>query len=234
MVQKGIVSRIGLAVRVLRNVSFALLGLLACFLLMVLVAQWLLVDASSGKLFDSVEALPARPIGLVLGCGRRLSNGHENLFFKYRMNAAAEAFHAGKVQFLVVSGIGTPPSQELESMRAALESRRVPPSRIFSDGEGVNTMNSVLHAAHLFGDTPITVISQRFQNRRALLIARAHGINAIGFDAADVALPAGWKTRVRELFSKVKVVFDVLILQRKAKFQERGLPSPQPIPNREA
>jgi SanA protein len=56
------------------------------------------------------------------------------------------------------------------------------------------------------------VISQRFQNERAIYIAQAHGVRAYGFNARDVNTQAGLKTKVREIGARVKMWLDVNFL----------------------
>ena len=54
----------------------------------------------------------------------------------------------------------------------------------------------------------MTVISQQFHNERAIFLARHYGIHAIGYNAEDVDMQQGFKTRVRELLARVKVYVD--------------------------
>jgi SanA protein len=55
-------------------------------------------------------------------------------------------------------------------------------------------------------------ISQRFQNERAIYLAKANGIEAYGFNARDVETQAGWKTKIREVGARVKMWLDVNFL----------------------
>ena len=65
----------------------------------------------------------------------------------------------------------------------------------------------------MFGQTEITIISQELQNRRAIFIAGHHGIDAIGFDAADVGASYGWWDHRREQLADAKAVLDIFILR---------------------
>src|SRR5579883_2424916 len=67
-------------------------------------ASRLIHQASRGRLYSDVAAIPPRPVGLVLGCAAKLPDGRRNLYFYYRIQAAAELYRAGKVQYLLVSG----------------------------------------------------------------------------------------------------------------------------------
>lgn len=60
--------------------------------------------AARGRLFRSVESIPANDVALVLGTARTTARGNLNLHFKQRMDAAAKLYHSGKVRHLLVSG----------------------------------------------------------------------------------------------------------------------------------
>jgi SanA protein len=70
----------------------------------------------------------------------------------------------------------------------------------------------VVRANEIFGADSILFISQRFQNERAIYIAKAHGINAFGFNARDVKSHGGFKTKLREVGARVKMWLDVHFL----------------------
>ncbi len=70
----------------------------------------------------------------------------------------------------------------------------------------------------MFGLTHVTVVSQRFHTERAVYIARAHGLDAFGFAAADVGGAAGFLARIRELASRVVAVLDVRVLGTRPRF----------------
>jgi len=68
-----------------------------------------------------------------------------------------------------------------------------------------------------FNSRLLPVISQEFHNRRAIYISKTLNMNAIGFNAKDVDLYNGFKTKLREKFSRVNVFIDILI-GKKPKF----------------
>jgi SanA protein len=191
-----------------------LLGLLL-FLLgvgLIIYANATAVWASQGKLFDDVKDLPPAKVGLVFGTTDR-HKGRENRYFRYRIDAAAEVWKAGKVETLIVSGDNRSKYyNEPEKMKAALIEEGVPASRIVCDYAGLRTLDSVVRAKKIFGADKILVISQRFQNERAIYLAQANGIEAFGFNAEDVELQAGYKTKIREIGARVKMWLDVNFL----------------------
>jgi SanA protein len=191
---------------------FALAALVICVLIIAyanLTATW----ASRGRLFDSVADLPEAEVGLVFGTTDRI-NGRENLYFRYRIDAAVRVWKSGKIKTLIVSGDNR--SQyynEPDKMRQALVERGIPSKRIVCDFAGLRTLDSVVRAKEIFGATSILFISQRFQNERAIYLAEANGMDAYGFNAQDVHTQAGGlKTKIREVGARVKMWLDVNFL----------------------
>lgn len=188
------------------------LGVIA-FLVVVAYANITAVWASRGRIFSDVSQVPVTKVGLVFGTTDRVG-GRENLYFRYRIDAATEAFHAGKVETLIVSGDNRSSRyyNEPEKMRQALVARGIPAERIVDDDGGMRTLDSVINAKEIFGADTVLLISQRFQIERAIYLAQAHGINAYGFEARDVKSHAGMKTRIREIGARVKMWLDVNFL----------------------
>ncbi len=77
---------------------------------------------------------------------------------------------------------------------------------------GLRTLDSVVRAKEIYGTNTVLLISQRFQNERAIYLAKAHGIDAYGFNAQDVETQAGLKTKIREVGARVKMWLDVNFL----------------------
>jgi SanA protein len=175
--------------------------------------------SSSGRLYNSVDSIPKRKVGLVLGCGIRLHGGRVNLYFKRRISAAATLYKGGKVEYLLVSGDNHVKGyDEPSDMKASLIELGVPEDAIYCDYAGFRTFDSVVRAKQVFGQDEITVISQEFHNKRAIFIGNAKGIDAIGFNARDINSVHGIRTKVREILAKVKTVLDIYILRMKPKF----------------
>ena len=165
--------------------------------------------ASRGRLFDDVSAVPQTTVGLVFGT----TNRDENPYFRYRIDAAVRVWKAGKLKTLIVSGDNRSRYyNEPEKMKQDLVERGIPADRIVCDYAGLRTFDSVVRAKEIFGVTSILVISQRFQNERAIYIAKANGIDAYGFNSQDVESHLGMKTKIREVGARVKMWLDVNFL----------------------
>ncbi|HUH34508.1 MAG TPA: ElyC/SanA/YdcF family protein [Moheibacter sp.] len=170
-------------------------------------------------LYDQIEALPNNRSGLVLGTSKKVRGGAENLYFKYRIEAAAQLFQAGKVKFLIVSGDNSIQEyNETRDMKKALIQMGVPEESIIEDFAGFRTLDSVIRGKEVFGQDSVTIISQKFQNQRAIFIAKNHDIYALGFNAQDVPKQYGTLTNTREYFARVKALLDVYVLGQMPKF----------------
>jgi SanA protein len=193
-----------------RFIKATLAGLLLCAAV-VAYANVTAVWASRGRIFDDVSQVPKTRVGLLFGTTDRVS-GRENLYFRYRIEAAAKLWKAGKVELIIVSGSQALYYNEPAKMQKALIARGIPESRIICDIDGVRTLDSVVRAKEIFGVDSMVVISQRFQNERAIYIAQANGIDAYGFEARDVEPHAGLKTKFREVGARVIMWLDVNLL----------------------
>jgi SanA protein len=186
--------------------------LVPAFLTVVAHANTTAVWAARGRLFDDPADLPHTRAALVFGTASKIG-GRENLYFRYRIDAAVEVWQSGKVDVIIVSGDNrTRYYNEPLAMRLALIERGVPDDRIVSDYAGLRTLDSVVRAKEIFGADSLLFISQRFQNERAIYLAEANGIEAYGFNARDVGTQAGMKTRIREIGARVKMWLDVRFL----------------------
>jgi len=202
-------------------VKMALWLLIGCLLglAFVLFCQWTVIRAGKGALYADAQAVPEREIALVLGTSDRLANGRRNLFFTYRMDAAAALYRAGKVRRLLLSGDNrTQDYDEPTRMKEALMERGVPESALVLDYAGFRTLDSVLRARDVFGARRLIVVSQRFHNQRALFIAQHSGMDAIGFCARDVPARRTLKVRVREAFARIRAVLDLYLLGTRPHF----------------
>jgi SanA protein len=194
------------------------LALVACTLA-ILVAHEYVQRRTEGRVSGEATSIPEARVGLVLGCAKTLSNGSGNLFFLHRMSAAADLYHAGKVQYLLVSGANpTHEYDEATDMMNALIRLGVPAERITRDYAGFRTFDSMVRAQKVFGLESCVVISQEFHVKRAICIADHIGLECHGYSAADVTLAHSFRTLARERLARVKLLLDLYLLPTKPKF----------------
>jgi SanA protein len=202
-----------------RKVLFALLLIALSVPITIASALALVRSTSTGRLYSSTAAIPHRELGLVLGCSRHLGDGSPNPFFDTRVQAAAELFDAGKIDYLLVSGDNHITGyDEATDMRNALLKSGIPEARIYCDFAGFRTLDSVVRAREIFGHSTFTIISQEFHNQRAIFLASHHGIDAIGYNAQDADLGDVSGTHRREKLARVKAVLDIYLLRTQPHF----------------
>lgn len=196
---------------------FAVIALFLCVLLLTMVVQISCMSAYTYDLHE-IDAIPYNRTGLVLGTSKYLVHGGINGFWTARINAASDLYHAGKISYIVVSGDNSHRNyNEPRQMRKALIAKGVPRDRIYLDYAGFRTLDSVVRIQRIFRQKNITVISQDFQNERAIYIARQHGINAVGFNA-ESSTDNIFTTDIREFFARIRCVLDLHVWNSKPRF----------------
>lgn len=175
-----------------------------------------MIVSTKDRIYESVKEIPFNEVGLVLGTSNKNKDGGENLFFKERMNTAAELYKSGKVNKLIVSG--TNPSRyydEPEMMRKALVEQGVPEDRILLDRSGLRTIESIRNTQNEFKLKNVTIITQKFHGYRALFISDYYQLNAYVISTRKLPLNESGNVRLREFFARIKAVIDLYLLGSK-------------------
>lgn len=184
------------------------IGILA---LVIIYANWKIPHDTKQYVFNNVDSIPPQKAALVLGTARYIGSG-ENLYFRYRMQAAKELYDAGKVKVFVVSGDNSRKDyNEANDMREALIELGIPDSIIHMDYAGLRTLDSVVRMSEIFGQKSFIIVSQEFHNERAVYLAQHYGLEAYGYNAKDLSLNRySYRTKARELLARVKVFVDIV------------------------
>ncbi len=190
---------------------YCILGFLVLGMGVTLLINYSISRTSQAFVTNDVDELKPVNVGLLLGTRRAFEDGNLNGFFFNRIEAAAQLFQAGKVQYFIVSGDNSRKDyNEPEDMKMELVKRGIPEDRIFLDYAGFRTLDSVIRTREIFGQNEIIVISQKFHNQRAVYIARKNGIEAFGYNAEDINTFQSLKTRLREFLARDKMFLDFL------------------------
>lgn len=195
---------------------FTAIGLiLATFISIIIICDQSVAYNAEGRLFDNVDSIPHREVGLILGTSPVSTwYGRRNYYFDHRIKAGAELYKAGKVDWLVVSGGDYRNTEngydEPVAMRDSLMKQGVDSTRIILDYDGTRTLNSIAKMRDIYGQDSITIISQKYHNERALYQAKHLGIDAIAFNAKTPGRRTSWwRNRGREVLARVKLFMDV-------------------------
>lgn len=185
-------------------------------LVLIMLTNTIVHYTAAKQTYDQVQDIDKNKVGLLLGTARYHKLGGENLFFKYRIEAAVKLFNNRKIDFILVSGDNAHLSyNEPRELKRALIQRGIPGDKIIMDYAGFRTLDSVVRAKKVFGQDEITIISQEFHNIRALYLAQKFGIEAVAFNAETPKLNT--RIRIREYLAKTKAYLDGL-LKVKPKF----------------
>jgi len=174
---------------------------------------------SHKQCFSSLESVPNRKCGLVLGTAPKVGI-RDNLYFTTRMEAASALYKEGKIHFLVVSGDNARAGyNEPAEMKKALIRAGVPAEKIYCDYAGFRTLDSVVRAGKVFGQEEFTIISQRFHNERAVYLARRHGmLDVVAYDAEMPKVASRWKLYLREVGARIMAILDVEMFKTEPRF----------------
>ncbi len=191
----------------------------ALFLLCIILplATLLICDAvidkgAKGKTFYNVQQVHKNKVGIVLGTSSHLIQGGNNPYYTNRIKATIALYKAGKIDMVLVSGDNsTQYYNEPETFKKDLIAGGIPEEKIILDPSGLRTLDSMVRAKEVFGLDSVTVISQKFQNERAIFLAQKKGLYAIGYNAKDIEGSQGLKVQIREYFARVKVFIDLLL-----------------------
>jgi len=198
--------------------KLSIIILIVLSLISILWANSTIARQTENKIYTETDSIPENNVGLLLGTSKFLRNGNSNQYFENRISATVLLYKAGKIKNIVISGDNSKKYyNEPEDMKKKLVKHGIPENRIYLDFAGFRTYDSVYRMKEIFGQDRFTIISQEFHNQRAVYIANALNLNAIGFNAKDVNAYNGFKTKIREKFARVKVFID-LIFDMKPKF----------------
>ena len=204
----------------MKSIKIIIKSLAIAFLtvLLLVLGCYFLVDSNAkGKVYDDVESIPYREVGLLLGTTPQTRIGRlENRFFLFRIDAAEKLYKAGKVTKILISGDedSLDGVNEVESMKEALMARGVPEPAIMLDGKGFRTLASIERANRVFGLRSFTIISQQFHNERALYQAEHMGldiVDPIAFNAESPRTAMATLIYMREFLARVKLFIDLLL-----------------------
>ncbi len=191
--------------------KWGILSLFLATLFLVFYSNYSIQSATKNKTYSYTSQIQKNKVGLLLGTSKFYKGGGINLYFKYRIEAAVALYKSNKIDYILVSGDNsTLYYNEPMTIKKELVKRGIPEDVIYLDYAGFRTLDSVIRAKEVFGQTNVTVISQQFHNERAIYLAEKNGLNAIGFNAKDIEGSGGYKVKFREYFARTKAFLDII------------------------
>lgn len=218
-----------------KRVFYSLLVLFGLLLLSALGLDRWMSWKTAPYIYDEIQDLPHREVGVVLGTAKYYRSGVINQYYRYRIQGALNAYNSGKVNYLLLSGDNALNSyNEPRTMRKDLIAGGVDPSDIVLDYAGFRTLDSIVRTRKVFDTNDFIIITQRFHCERALFIALHRGIQAQCY-----AVPSPkdmMMVRMREFAARLGALADLYLFKREPRFLGPLVPVPSPplLPERDA
>ena len=189
-----------------RTAVLAFAGLLA-----VVLVPTAYIEVTTRSHVVSPEVAPAVPWGVVFGAGLA-PGGEPSPILAERLEMALLLWRTGRVERLLLTGNTDPYHDEIRSMRRYLTKGGVPERAISVDLEGLSTFDSCWRARGVFGVQRAILVTQGFHLPRAVFLARAAGIDAVGVRAGGGRwrAPYVW----RELLARPLALVDAWVHPR--------------------
>jgi SanA protein len=157
-------------------------GVVAAAAVLVGLRQWV-ERRTAGRVYESVEQVPGRPVALVLGAGL-WPDGSLTPILADRVLTAVELYRAGKVEKLLCSGDNRfVDYNEPQAMKDYAVRLGVPAGDVVLDYAGRRTYDSCFRARAIFGVEEAVVVTQRFHTARAVYTCEKLGLDAVAVRA---------------------------------------------------
>lgn len=209
----------------LKRLFYSLLVVIGLILLSALALDRWMSWKTAPYVYDEIQDLPSRQVGVVLGTAKYYRTGVINQYYRYRIQGALNAYNSGKVDYLLLSGDNAQQSyNEPMTMRRDLIAAGVNPADIVLDYAGFRTLDSIVRTRKVFDTNDFIIITQRFHCERALFIALHMGIQA---QCYAVPSPKNMLTvRLREFGARLGALADLYIFKREPRFLGPLVPIP--------
>lgn len=172
--------------------------------------RWMSRQAAA-RTFNAVDTVPESQAALILGA-LVSSDGEPLQALEDRLWAGWRLWRAGRVAQIVVSGNdGSQGRDEVGPMSAWLHAHGVPEGVVIKDPGAFRTLDSVVRARHRLDLHHVVICTQADHLPRALYLARATGLHAVGFVADRRVYRARWRSRFYEWASRSVAVMDVCL-----------------------
>lgn len=202
--------------RLRRGVRVLLVAALALVALAGVPYGWARISAG-GHLYDEADlaggSVPAADVVLVLGAQVAPGVTRPMPFLRGRLDTAAQLVRYGRAKVILVSGDADADSgNETAVMSSYLREVGIEQGRIVIDPFGLDTYDSCVRAAQVYGVTHAFVVTQPYHLARAVALCRHVGIDAHGVGArCDGCLSVNLVLNgLRDYFACSKAALDAL------------------------
>jgi SanA protein len=196
----------------MKKISKIIIKLFLLSIWLIIVSDFLTISTTENNIYQDITELPKNKVWLVLGTSKYIADGRRNLFYIYRLDVVKKLYDEGKIESVLVSGDNsTQQYNETDSMKDDLIEMWIPEDKVYGDYAGFRTLDSIVRAKEIFGQSEYTIITQNFHLQRALFLAKSEWITAIWYPAKDVPVKRAPRVWIRERLARVKMMIDIVI-----------------------
>jgi SanA protein len=192
--------------RIKKISRFCLLGFSVTFALITL--PYIFVQYNFTKDIYSIANVTDHQAALVLGAGV-WPNGTPSKVTVDRVKRAADLFHSGKVETVVLSG-DEPSASAMYDLALNYD---IPEDVITVDNEGLRTYDSCYNLKNIYKIKNAMIVTQEYHLPRALYICHTMGIDVVGVASdpgtSSPSIAISWK--IREIPSTILAWLDLNI-----------------------
>ncbi|MBW2460129.1 MAG: YdcF family protein [Deltaproteobacteria bacterium] len=164
---------------------------------------WFFRARSRPFVYESADDVPTRSVVIVPGA--RVRDGEPSVVLGDRLSGALDLLHAGTVDRALISGGPV----EIPVMRRWRRDRGISSDRIQSDPGGLRTLLTMERAKALFAIEGAVIATNRFHLPRAVLLARAMGIDAVGLVVDRQVYAKKHRDEAREVVAQGRALVDL-------------------------
>ncbi len=180
---------------------FAVIGVIAVFS----IDGWV-INTTKDQILSLSDVEGADCI-LVLGAGVWDDN-QPSPMLRDRLERSVELFDAGVAPYLVMSGDhGQQNYDEVNVMKDYAKNASVDSNLIYMDHAGFSTYESLYRLKYVFEAKKVIIVTQKYHLYRALYIANALGLDAVGVAANEIRYGGQTIRDLREILARNKDFF---------------------------
>ncbi|PKM65010.1 MAG: SanA protein [Firmicutes bacterium HGW-Firmicutes-19] len=196
--------------RIGRLAKFLLVMTLSVVIGVLLLDFW--VTASTKDQIISLSELEDADCILVLGAGV-WENNQPSPMLRDRLDRSIEIFKVGVAPYLVMSGDhGQSDYDEVNVMKGYAMDAGIDSNLIYMDHAGFSTYESLYRLKYIFKAEKIIIVTQKYHLYRALYIANALGLDAVGVAASEIRYGGQSVRDLREVLARNKDFFSTWFL----------------------
>lgn len=194
-----------------KKIVFWVLAVSGAFLLLAAGINFYVIISTSQYIFSDIKDVPARTCVIVPGA-KVYGKNTVSFVFRDRIEAGVNLYKNGQCAKVLVSGDhGKPFYDEVNAAKNYIDVMHgLDKDDVFMDHAGFSTYDTMSRAVKVFCVRDAVVTSQNFHINRCVYIARAKGIDAVGYVSPEINRFSGkvkFSWQVREFFARIKTFF---------------------------